>query len=166
MSKQKLEQIDEAAALETQLVMSETFKSGEIVSISERASKKQITIGGITFKAKQVTRSVLTQVDGEPVAITITSEIVQAAEPRGERKETDPERKPPKICQVTNLLTGELQIFICNYVFEAEITEKYPDLSYVGRSFAVESKLLPRKGKQSQLRIYNIAELEISSDPI
>jgi len=116
---------------------------------------------GTRFKvAKQVTRTVLQQVNEVPFYIEITSSIhVSTIDPeysKYKNKDTG-EASLPDVCDVTNLETGECQILIVNTVLGSELERNYPGDSYVGRSFGV---LRTKSEMDKRYFTYKIIELE------
>jgi hypothetical protein len=120
-----------------------------------------LTIGGKTFRvAKQVTRTVLRQVDNEPFAITITSPIYVGEELSSGRGGA-PKMQPAELCDVTNLETGELQVLIANTVLKSELERAYKDGDYLNRSFIICRKDGPKVREDRQpYKVYSIAEIE------
>lgn len=106
--------------------------------------------------AKPVTRTVLSQKNAEnrPFAFRIDSEIYTAKRLDGDTSK----REPPRMCDITNLETGELQLWMCNTVFEGEMKRYYEGASYVGKSFVVRG-LMKERGADAGYRVYQIAEI-------
>lgn len=105
-----------------------------------------------TFKVKShVTLPLLKVEDEKEYVVTITTKFVkgEAAPARKIKEEvTDPETgevktvetmskpvEPPTLCQVVNLLDGKPYQMIAGAVLHSEIVKKYPDESYLGKSF-------------------------------
>jgi hypothetical protein len=107
---------------------------------------------------RQITRTVLRQIDFEPFFCTIESVaalgVAIAASGR-------PAKDPPTLCDVIDLATGELQILVMNKVLLSELDRAFPDNGYVGRSFAIV-----RHGHQDatdtdkRYKLYKILELK------
>ena len=102
-----------------------------------------------------VTRETLQQEDGVPIAVRIQSKIVKG-EDREDAKEGD--MRPPDLCNVLNLETGEEQVLIVNVKLKSGLRRGYPDDTYVGRSFALVSIKVPFKGNKT-VRDYMVKEL-------
>jgi hypothetical protein len=115
--------------------------------------------GGQYKIAKQVTRTVLHQHDGEPFYIQFQSSIRRSTvEPAGDKADM----APPNIADVLNLETGEMQILVMNTVLESELQRAYPNDDYVGRMFGV------KRGKSEldkRYKVYTIIEIERVAGP-
>ena len=116
---------------------------------------------GSKFKvAKQVTRTVLQQLNEVPFYIEITSSIhastIDPEYSKYKNKDTG-EASLPDVCDVTNLETGECQTLIVNAVLGSELNRHYPDDGYVGRSFGV---LRTKSEVDKRYFTYKIIELE------
>lgn len=128
------------------------------------------------FKIKShVTLKLLKVKEGEDYAVTIETPFIKGeAQPVRKVKEefTNPEtgvietriveskpQEPPVLCQVTNLYTGERMQMIAGSVFHSEITKKYTDDSYVGKSFAF--KVYAIQGKR--YKGVELAEVEVET---
>lgn len=75
------------------------------------------------------------------------------------KNERGEEKKPPMLCQVTNLETGELQEVIMGAVLLSTLNEAYPNDAYVGLSFAITKEGLV-KGKSNSYARWHIEEVE------
>jgi hypothetical protein len=87
--------------------------------------------------ARVVTMQLLKQGENEAVAIFFASNIYRGRELKSARGGVERE-SPADIANVLNLVTGELQSYICATVLKSELTENYPDNSYVGKCFVIE----------------------------
>lgn len=148
-------------------------ETGRSVVTFDDVGKHVATIGGRNYKmAQQVTRSVLQQKDDVPVHVKIEAPIRRALERAG-RKPKDPNSAPPPaVVDVINLETGELQVLVCGAMLESALTEKYEPApvdrdgvivgvpGYVGRSFALVSRLVNMPGSTKRMRDYQIIEIE------
>ena len=119
-----------------------------------------VTIGynlppGVKF-LKQVTRTVLVQEDQVPIYVHF-----QSAARDGDLVSDKRIKTPPRLADIINLETGELQILIMNAVLESELSRAFPGEAYVGKSFAI----LPHKnsGGEADRRYstYMIIEVEV-----
>lgn len=132
-------------------------------SLSSRAvAQAPVHVAGMEYEAVQITRTVLSQKDDVPIFVICDGAIYQgedrAAKRGKEHKEGD--LPPPKLMDVTNMETGELQVIVVGVSLEDTLNEKYPDESYVGKAFRMVSTTVPVKGGQGRrVRIYNMAEL-------
>lgn len=117
---------------------------------------------------KQVTRTVLQQVENVPFAVEFEgpaheSEVQTPA--RGGTK-----MQPARVADVINLVTGSRQVLIMNTVLEGEMDRNYPDQAYVGRKFAIRSHF-PSDGeapdgstRKRRYKVYEIVEIEMPRD--
>jgi hypothetical protein len=120
-------------------------------------------------ETKSVTRPVMSQVNREePFVVTIESQMVLAERfvqygPDGKELPPDPNNppmNPPWVCNVIDLQDQTEKVLICNAQIFSGLKRNYPNDSYVGRSFAMISKLLPHPNKTArQMRAYAIREL-------
>ena len=110
---------------------------------------------GISFK-RQVTRTVLVQEDQVPIYVHF-----QSAARVGDLTSDKRIKTPPRLADILNLETGELQILIMNAVLESELKRAFPEDSYAGKSFAI----LPHKnaGGEADRRYstYMIIEVDV-----
>lgn len=110
--------------------------------------------------AKAVTRPVLRQHDGIPLAVKIISEITESQVFEGQKRSGEAIQKAADICHVVDLSTGEEMTLIANAAFKSALLREYPNGDYVGRYFAFVSQRRPHKdGKM--IREYLIKELEV-----
>jgi len=72
--------------------------------------------------------------------------------------EEEKKEKPATICTVTDMETGQIALWLVPEVAYKNITEQYPDDSYVGKIFGCQ-KLPKRPGKR--YFDFEIAELEL-----
>jgi hypothetical protein len=73
-------------------------------------------------------------------------------------KKGEQQMEPATVMPVTDLETGELGMVIVNTVLQGILSEKYPDDSYVGKSFEI-IKHAKRDGK----RYHNFSVFEIEA---
>lgn len=122
-----------------------------------------------------VTLPLLKIEDDKTYAVTIETAFKKGeAVPARKIKEeyTDPEtgevktrdamskvQEPPVLCQVTNLFTGERAQMIAGAVFHSEITKKYPDDAYVGRSF----QFSVQKASGKRYKVPMISEVKLTA---
>lgn len=108
-------------------------------------------------------------------AVTIETKMVKAdaTPPRKVMKDvTDPEtgevkkmevaspvKEPPTTCQVTDLESGERKQMIVGAVMLGELGKRYPDDSYVGKSFVF--RVFSIQGKQ--YKGIELAEVEVET---
>lgn len=127
---------------------------------------KSLIVGNSSFKIKTwVTRSVLKQEHGVPFYINIERPIyLSTMDPENsEYKDAAGNGVVPEIIDVVNLETGELQVVIANTVLASELRRSYPDDSYVGKLFGVQT-LKPGRGNHGadkRYAMYKIIELEM-----
>lgn len=72
--------------------------------------------------------------------------------------ELDPDKKPPTLATVVNLESGELGQIILAEVLKTELSEAYPNNSYVGKGFEI-TKQKRKEGKRYDP--YALAEIEV-----
>lgn len=119
-----------------------------------------LTIGGVSFKVKsQITRTVLTQIEGQPFAVTFQGEAYQGEELQ--QTKGGVKMAPARLAPVLNLETGELQLLIMNAVLEGELVRALPT-GYVGKSFLIRGK----KPEGKRYRVYEIAEIEVAASGV
>lgn len=128
------------------------------------------------FKIKaHVTLPLLKVAEGKDYAVTIETAFVRAEKgPDRKVKEefTDPDtgvvtsrevvkpaQEPPVLCQVTDLYTGKRMQMIAGSVFHSELDKKYPDGSYLHKSFAF--KVYAIQGKR--YKGVELAEVEVEA---
>jgi hypothetical protein len=102
---------------------------------------------------KQITRTVLQQVDGVPFCVEFES--VAKEQPPVQNPKWD---SPFVACDVVNLETGELNLLCMNKVLFSELDRAFPDGGYVGRKFAIVRA--KAKDTDKRYRTYRILELE------
>lgn len=142
--------------------------ANEVTKISDRAMASFIAPKGFVF-AKQVTRSVLSQkeLDGKtPIYVEFEGAARQAPPiKRSPEEEEDvmsgkvKPMDPPRVADIVNLETGELQIIIMNKVLESELDRAYPEGGYVGLSFGILKVGRGGKRLDRQYNQYRIVEL-------
>lgn len=72
--------------------------------------------------------------------------------------EPDPDKKPPTLCHVIDLSTGEETQIILAEVLKSELSDAYPNHAYVGKGFEIV-KQKRKEGKKYDP--YMIAEIEL-----
>lgn len=94
----------------------------------------------------------------KPKYLLIRSPIAQSTyeDPNAEAG-ADGKRKRASVCEVADVVTGELGKLVVATVLEKNLREMYPNDEYVGRTFYVE-KLAKRPGKRYM--DYKVAEIE------
>lgn len=108
-----------------------------------------------SFKvAKRITMPTLNPGVNQPMALRIMDEFRQSTYRSPEAKN----EKPATVCTVTDMETGQIALWLVSEVAYKNISEQYPDASYVGRIFGVQ-KLPKRPGKR--YFDFEIAELEM-----
>jgi len=108
---------------------------------------------------KTVTRPVLKQHDHIWMAVRFDSEIFQGKELTGTKRDGEAKIAPAQLAYVTNLETGEEQTLIVNAALKTGLEDTYPEKAYVGRAFALRSKIRPHDGGKKQIREYEVKEL-------
>ena len=129
-------------------------------------------LGG-NVKIVQVTRSVLQQVVGVPIAVRFEGAAYEGEELQA-GKGSGTKMAPARLANIVNLATGEKQSLIMNTVLEGELVRNFGKVdeskadktgmgatgSYVGRSFVIGSTIpVGPDGKAKRYRVYQIAEL-------
>lgn len=129
---------------------------------------------------KQITRTVLQQVEGKPFAVTFEGAAYDGEE-LAPGKGSGVKMQPARIAHVLNLETGEKQALIMNTVLEGELMRNYGQNwdkanqgtvakkgedatgAYVGRSFIICGvKPTDAEGKAKRYRVYQIAEITLA----
>lgn len=105
--------------------------------------------------AKRVTMPTLNPGVNQPMALKIMDEFRLSSYKSPEAKN----EKPATVCTVTDMATGQIALWLVSEVAHKNITEQYPEGSYVGKIFGVQ-KLPKRPGKR--YFDFEIAELEIA----
>lgn len=127
-------------------------------SISARAMSALAIPEGFRI-ARHVTRPVLQQEDGYPFYVKFETAAIegQALKPgRGGAAKMAPAR----VADVVNLQNGDQCTLIMNAVLESELDRVYPELDYVGRSFAIVRGDHPDKSDtDKRYKLYRIVEL-------
>lgn len=130
--------------------------SAEEIPVSETAvatrefdTSRSVTVGGKTYGCRHVTMPTINPGVGEPRILRIDSPIrvstyVDKTTADGNRAAK--QKEPAKVCTVTNMETGEIANWLVPTVAYKELTEKYPEDSYVGKIFAFQ-KMAKRPGK-------------------
>lgn len=95
-----------------------------------------VVLNGVAFKAKQVTRSVIPQRDGQTLFVSIDG-LPYEGKPLANGKK---DMAPATLVNVTDLSTGELGLLIVNKVLAGQLEELYPKGGFVGKSFAITMK--------------------------
>lgn len=75
-------------------------------------------------------------------------------------KIVDDKKEPPTMANVTNMATGEMGQIIVGAVLKQELTNQYPNDSYVGKTFEIV-KSAPEGARKYSL--WNITEVEVST---
>lgn len=116
-----------------------------------------------TFKVKKaLTRPTLKFQTDVPLYVKITGPMHLGAT-RGKQQldsEGNP-KKPPTVCDVIDLTTGEACQIICAEIIKTELSEAYPKDGYVGLGFAL-TKQKRKEGKRYDP--YSIAEIELPAE--
>ena len=115
---------------------------------------------------KQVTRTVLQQVDGVPFAVTFETEAAESQVVTPARGSAA-KMAAARVCDVLNLVTGSHQILIMNTVLEGELDRSYPKAGYVGKSFMIRSHFpIDDSGKKRRYKVYEIIEIEMDGNTV
>lgn len=101
-----------------------------------------------------VTLPILKKVDDVAIYVTIQTKIILGKEMPA--KEGEKQQEAAHLCNVINLETGEEMQMIANAVLKGSLEEKYPDESYVGKSF----KILQMKVEGKRYKNYSMFEIE------
>ena len=138
--------------------------SERAVALIQVGAHEVVLPSGVRFHVKkQVTRTVLHQVDGVAYAVAFTSEI-RDSEVVESGRGGKAKMSPARISEITNLESGELQILIMNTVLEGELTKAYPDNGFVGKMFTFMRKQGPDRKDDRGYKVYQIAEIEFEGD--
>lgn len=121
-----------------------------------------------------VTRPVLKQADGVPVAVQVISRIHKSPrfadefpdeKPDSEKEKPKgddaPPTEPPHVFFVINLQTGEEQTMIANAALRSALERTYPRFGYLTKCFGIISRKVQHKGTKS-IREYMVRELKIA----
>ena len=88
---------------------------------------------------------------------------IEARKKMEDEKQADGSMKPVEktieIARVTNLETGEVVEFVAGTVLMSELSQAYPDGSYVSKSFRILKKDVPGK----RYKDYELDEIEVTS---
>lgn len=116
----------------------------------------ELSLRRVRKGVKQITRTVLKQVNGETLEVIFEGPFVEAPPivKRGKVVE-DPDKKPPYIAEVEGFEDGRKYQLIGNTVLRSELDRAYPNDGYVGKAFAIT----PSKGAKDY-RVYEVAEIE------
>lgn len=126
-----------------------------------KPAKTGVTASGLKFKkTKVVTVPVLKLMPGAPVYIKVESamEISKQVEVK---KVGDKPMEPATIMHCTDLSTDNEVLLIVGKMLASVINESYPDGSYVGKCFEIESK---GKLGDKKYNVYNLTEIEVETD--
>lgn len=137
------------------------------LTTSERATAmmvgKKINLGGMSFTvAKQVTKTVLPQIDGQPFYIRFETKAYQGEELKTGRGGKQ-QYAPARLAEVTDLETNQLHLLIMNTVLESELDRSFPDGGYAGKCFAINRA--PKANKdgvvdpETRYKVYTILEI-------
>lgn len=114
----------------------------------------------MTFKTKKrLTLPAIKFVVGKTQYVKIMGPIHEGKQ-RG-KVQTDADgkpKKPPMLCDVIDLTSGEHVAMICAEIIKTELAESYPNDAYVGLGFAI-TKQTRKEGKRYDP--YNIEEIEL-----
>ena len=105
--------------------------------------------------AKRVTMPTVNPKVGEPVVFRIDDEFRLSTYKSPDAKN----EKPATICTVTDMVTGQVLLWLVSEVARKNIEESYPGNDYVGRLFGI-NKLPKRPGKR--YFDFEIAEMEMA----
>ena len=118
-----------------------------------------LNLNGVAFKVKaQVTRSVIPQRDNETIYVKSLGKIYEGKALENGKTEMAPAR----LMEVANLATGQLALIIVNKVMEGQLSEIYPNDSYVNKAFALT---MHPKTEGKRYKTFTIYELEIEPAP-
>lgn len=132
-------------------------KNTGIVPASVGTQLAGLQIGGRTYKAKQVTRTVLKQVEDTAIFVRFDGAIYQGEELKGQDKSGAPKMAPAHLANVQDLQSNTGKLIIVNNVLGSELTRLYPNNSYVGKEFSIIMRPSPT-GKR--YKTFEIFELE------
>lgn len=106
-------------------------------------------------RTRHVTLPVLKQEVGQPRYVRVDTQVVEGKERQG----TDGSKeKPARVMSVTCLETGEQGQMVLGTVLEGNLTEKYPDHSYVGKCFEFLKKDKPKGKRYHDYELYEIKD--------
>jgi len=117
---------------------------------------------GMKFKAKKRVTDVLIKLqDNMEYLVRFDEAMYRAEDDAAQRKvkEGAAEKKPPMLCRVTMLDTGEQGVIIVPMLLEKDLNRVYPDNGYVGGFFAIQKVKIPTKGGQT-VNVFQIVEIE------
>lgn len=111
-------------------------------------------------RKKRLTKPALKFVVDKPMYVLIMGKIHEG-EQRG-KAQIDPStgqaKKPPMVCDVVDLTTGEECSLIAAEIIKTELASSYPNDSYVGHGFEI-TKQKRKEGKRYDP--YDISEIEL-----
>jgi hypothetical protein len=117
---------------------------------------RPVVLNGKAFVAKQITRSVIPQRDGQTIFVQITGKPYEGKP----LKEGKTDMAPATLIDVTDLATGELGLLIVNKVLAGQLDELYPNSGFIGRNFAVTMK---PKADGKRYKTFVVYELEATA---
>lgn len=106
-------------------------------------------------RVRHVTLPTLKQEVGQPLFVRADSEIFEGQEREGKDGE---KVKPARVIAVTNLETGEQGQMVLGTVLEGNLSEKYPNKSYVGKCFEIVKGPKPERARYHLYELYEIAD--------
>lgn len=117
----------------------------------------------VKFRRKKLlTKAALKLQVDKPVYVLIMSKIHEGSQRGKAQVDSDGKpKKPPMICDIIDLDTGEDCALICAEIIKTELTETYPNDSYVGKGFEI-TKQKRKEGKRYDP--YGIAEIEVPAE--
>lgn len=123
------------------------------------SSPVQLATGRVMRAVRILSRPVLSLAnEGDTARFTVESPMYD-----GKPQEGDDSMGVPTLLDVQDLDTTVPSLVVCPTVLVNELTEKYPDDSYVGRHFAVEN-MGKKKGKGGK-SYSKISIVELEDDP-
>lgn len=137
--------------------------AGTDVALGNGVHGKTLILGGVKFKATQVTRNLIKQVENHAVHVQLTAAIYQGKTLKGAKLKADgtPEMEPARLVECVDLTSGSLSLLIVNAVLEGALNEQYPDQSYIGKYFTIIMRPGP-EGKR--YKTFELFELETDGE--
>lgn len=131
-------------------------------TVKETNDTAATTPAKFAFKKKRnVTLPLFKMKDEEEMYFRFTGEMFDAKPLKTVRKDPDtkePLKKPPVLCDVVNLETGEEGRIIINEVLKGTLNDEYPSAGYVGKNFAITRHAIA--GNKSYAT-FSIVEIEV-----
>ncbi len=134
--------------------------------VFQSSESEEFSVGDKTFKVKRaVTLPAWKFDEGETKVFKILDKIHQSErlssdEVPGKGKSKETMREPAKISHVRDLIGGSLYTLIYGAGLYRDLTDNYPDDSYVGKSFRVTKLKAKKSSKGFTFFPYSVSEIE------